>query len=317
MKILLTAASGPSGICFAKSLRELDDVRLIGTSAENDESSHIFFDSYHIVPFANAPDYLDVLKNIIDTEKIDFIIPFVDEELFFLTKNVKKLGCKVLASPYETIRYTGNKHKAYEILSDYLPPRYKKKDIKQFPVFAKPHVGRGGKGTAVIHDAQELSLYSSTSHVFQEVLSTPEVSVDTLFDFEGRMIVAVPRVRSAINQGISVRGEVFSDPTLITIIEDIAKRLVFVGPINFQFMRGKNGFVLTEINARAGGGMGISINAGADIPKLAYELMKHGKVTHKPTFHEGVYSNFEEVLERQRRKKQQEEQKKERLWNFL
>lgn len=308
MKILLTAVGGPSGICFAKSLSEIDDVELVGTSAEEDMIGKSFVDSFHIVPLANDPKYLDAIKKIVAEENVDVIMPFVDEEMRLLSEHADTVGCKVLVSPFATISYTSHKGKMYEIASDYLPQRFTKRDVNAFPIFAKPEVGRGGKGTHVVTNAQELANIPEEKYVFQELLQNPEVSVDAMFDFDGKLIAAVPRIRASIDQGISVSGRVFRDETLLNVIKDMAERLKFVGPVNFQFMRGKEGYKLTEINARGSGGMGITIRSGADIPKLAYELMATGAITSRPEIHEGVYANFDEVLERQKRKKASEAQ---------
>ncbi len=306
MKILLTAVGGPSGICFAKSLSQIDGAHLVGTSAEEDTIGKSLVGSFHIVPFATDPTYLDILKRIINDERIDCIIPTVDEEMCLLSERAGDIGCRVLVSPFKTISFTSNKDRMYEIAADHLPERYKKNEINAFPIFAKPAIGRGGKGTKVVTNAAELSDIPEETYVFQELLQNPEVSVDAMFDFDGKLVVAVPRIRVVIDQGISVSGRVFRDEMLIKVIEDLAQRLIFVGPVNFQFMRGSEGYKLTEINARGSGGMGITIRSGADIPKLAYELMATGAVMSRPEVHEGVYSNFEEVLERQRRKKETE-----------
>lgn len=303
MKILLTAVGGPSGICFAKSLSKIDGVRLIGTSAEEDTIGRALVDAFYLVPLANDPEYLDTLREIIAKEKIDVIVPTVDEEMCVLSEHADSLGCKVLVSPFTTIAFTSNKSKMYEVAADYLPKRYQKNAIDAFPIFVKPHVGRGGKGTFVATSEQDLIDAAGDKYIFQELLQNPEVSVDTLFDLEGRLVIAVPRIRALIDQGISISGRVFRDDMLTNVIRGMAERLRFVGPVNFQFMRGRDGYKLTEINARGPGGMGITIHSGVDIPKLAYELMATGKISRIPEVREGVYPNFEEVLERQRRKK--------------
>lgn len=304
MNILITAVGGPSGICFAKSLSEIKGVRLIGTSAEEDTIGTSLVHAFHIVPFATDPTYLNTLKRIISDEHVDFVIPTVDEEMRLLSEHAEHIGCKVLVSPFETVSYTSDKGKMYEIAAEYLPARYTKSTIPSLPVFAKPEIGRGGKGAFVVRTADELSKVPDAGYVIQELLETPEISVDAMFDYKGELVVAVPRVRTRIDQGISVEGTVFHDDALLHIMRVIASRLRFVGPVNFQFMHGSNGYKLTEINARASGGMGITIHSGADIPKLSYELMATGKIESEPIVTEGTYTNFNEVLERQRIKKE-------------
>lgn len=304
MNILLTACGGPSGICFALSLAEIPGVRLVGISAENDEIGKKLVNSFHIVPLANDPSYLDALKQIIKDENIDIVIPFVDEEVRLLSEHASEIGCAILVSPFDTIRYTSNKRAMYTVASEYLPKLFEKDNIRSFPVFAKPAIGRGGKGAMIVHNAEELARISEETHVIQELLHNPEVSVDAMFDFDGRLAVAVPRIRAEIDQGISVGGEVFHDERLIEIVQALARKMKFVGPINFQFMQRKEEFVLTEINARGSGGMGITIRSGADMPKLVYELVSTGAIAGTSEIRPGVYANFDEVLERQRIKKE-------------
>lgn len=306
MKILLTAASGPSGICFAKSLSDIDGVHIVGTSADSEEHGKQFLDVLYRVPLANEPAYLDTMRNIIAREGVDCVIPLVDEEMRILSEYADTLGCKVLVSPFKTISFTSDKGAMYDIAKDYLPIRFEKEAISAFPIFAKPKVGRGGKGTKVVENALELENIPAETYVFQELLQSPEVSIDAVFDFSGNLVAAVPRLRSEIDQGISISGRVFRDQQLLNIVKDLATRMVFIGPVNFQFMRGAGGYKLLEINARGSGGMGITIQSGVDVPKLAYELIATGVIETKPEMREGVYANFEEVLERQRRKKQLE-----------
>lgn len=299
MRILLTAIGGPAGMSFAKSLREIPDIYLVGTSLEDDALGKPFVDSFYTVPLGTDTDYIDAIRRIVTSERIDYIVPFVDEELFFLTKHADALGAKVLASPHETVRYTSDKSKTYEIASEFLPKRFDA-STAELPLFAKPRVGRGGKGVKVIQNTEELAALPTDTYIFQELLRGPEVSVDAFFDFNGEFKAAVPRIRARIVHGISVKGIVFNHDTLINIVRNLAKRMTFVGPINFQFMLGRDGYKLTEINARGSGGMGITISSGIDVPKLAYQLMREGSLTNVPPLHVGTYENFSEVLKRQR-----------------
>ncbi len=302
MKILLTGVGGPAGICFAKSLHDVQGVELIGANAEEEAVGKKFVNKFYLLPFANDPEFLDSLQQIIKTEKIDYLIPLVDEELPIISKNIQQLGCKVLVSPYETIRYTIDKEKIYEMLDKYLPKVFGKDKVTNFPIFAKPKIGRGGKGAQQITDVAQLTTIDADTYIFQELLVGPEVTVDTLFDFTGKLIVAVPRIRAIVEKGISITGKVFKDDALIAIIQDIAERMTFVGPINFQFMHNANGYKLLEINSRSSGGMGITINAGVDIPKLTYFLLRDGIVENTYKMKEGVFGNYEEIRERQKSK---------------
>jgi carbamoyl-phosphate synthase large subunit len=300
MNILLTAAGGPSAICFARSLKEVSGVRLIGTNAEPSAAAHLF-DSFVVVPLASDERYLETMRQLIANEQVDCVIPLVDEELLLLARERDALGATLLASPYATIELTSDKGLLYTKLADFLPQRFDTENAV-FPLFGKPRRGRGGKGAMIINSRADMEALPD-SYLFQELLAGPEISVDAFFDTAGRPVVSVPRVRGTIDQGISIAGEVFADPRLAELIAAIAGRLSFVGPVNFQFMRKGDEYRLIEINARGSGGMGITIRAGADMPKLSHELIATGAIQEAPTVSPGHYENFEEVVERQRRKK--------------
>lgn len=298
MNILLTAIGGPAGMSFAKSLREIPEISLTGTSLEENALGKPFVDSFYTVPLGGDEGYIDAIRDIISKERIEYIIPFVDEELFFLTKYADTLNAKVLASPHQTVSYTSDKLKTYDVAAEFLPKRFTTHSA-EFPLFAKLRVGRGGKGATVVKTREELSRLSEDRYIFQEILRGPEVSIDALFDFDGILRAAVPRIRATIVHGISVKGTVFEHDTLLDMVEKLSKKMTFVGPINFQFMLGRDGYKLIEINARGSGGMGITISSGVDIPKLSYQLMRNGKISEISRVRVGTYKNFPEVLERQ------------------
>jgi carbamoyl-phosphate synthase large subunit len=297
MNILLTAIGGPSAICYAKSLHGIPGVRLIGVNAENETIGSRFIDRFYRVPLANDPSYLAAIRDIVRNEQIDHIIPFVDEELVVLGTNADTLDCTVLISSEKTIEHTNDKALSYDVLAEFLPRRFTS-ETAQFPLFAKPRVGRGGKGAVVVQNAAELAALPEEHYIFQEALAGPEITVDAFFDRSGKIVTTVPRIRAHVDQGISVEGEVFESQELNSMIEDIARILTFVGPINFQFMRGKDGYKLIEINARASGGTGITMNAGVDIPKLTLALLQDRPIE-SARARLGIFPNFDEVLERQ------------------
>ncbi len=300
MNLLITGVGGPAGICFAKSLSEIKELNLIGANAENDDMAKKFLQRFYILPFANNPDFINYINEIIKKERIDLLIPLVDEELSVVSENVEKINCRVLVSPKETIELTTNKKKTYEKLSKFLPKRFDK-DFYSLPLLAKPAISRGGRDINIVHSQEDLEKFDSNKYVFQEILESPEYTVDALFDFFGTPLVIVPRIRSRVEGGISVTGKVVLNEEIISKVREISKILKFVGPVNFQFMNSKEGFKLMEINSRSSGGMGITINSGVDIPKLVY-MMVNGLTIGDPKVIDGEFDNFEEILERQRLK---------------
>lgn len=300
MRILITGVGGPAGINFAKELSKIKEIKLIGANAEKETIGKKFLQKFYTLPFASKLNFIEELNKIISNEKIDLLIPLVDEELVVVSQHIKNINCKVLISPEETIKFTTDKSKIYEKLEEFLPTRYDKSN-PLFPLFVKPNIGRGGRDVHIVYDKYNLNKFDSNQYVFQEILEAPEYTVDTLFDFGGNPLIIVPRIRVKVESGISVTGKIILNKEIISKVKKISKKLKFIGPINFQFMHSKDGLKLMEINARSSGGMGITINSGINIPRLTYELTNRG-VKNIPKIKEGEFDNFDEILERQKLK---------------
>ena len=301
MNVLLTGIGGPAGICFAKSLSEVKEIELIGANAEQDAAGEKFVKKFYLLPFANSPLFLDSLKKIIANEKINFLIPLVDEELPIISKNRKLFAnCKILISPHKTIEYTNDKERLYDVLGSFLPKKFSLND-SSFPLFAKPKIGRGSRGIHIINNKNELERLHSPNYIYQELLTGPEITVDALFDFSGNIISIAQRIRAKVKQGISVSGQIIDNKQIFNDIKDISKILEFCGPINFQFMKSIDKYKLIEINARSSGGMGITIQAGLDSPKLSLKLLQNKIIAQPPKVKLGVFNNFEEIIKRQQK----------------
>ncbi len=312
MKILLTGMGGPAGICFAKALSlEKTNIDIIGVDGGEGKYGKELVSTFYQIPMANDPQFIDQLNKIIDKEKIDFIIPLVDEELPIISFNQKKIHCNVIVSPYKTIKYTTDKIKIYGKLEKYLPKRILPTNQLEFPIFVKPRIGRGAKDVHLIETKEDISQYDSNKYIYQEILSQPEITVDTLFDLNGNLIIAIPRIREVVEEAICVKGRIINNEEILQDINEISNIFKFVGPINFQFMKSKKeGYKLTEINARSSGGMGITVNSGVNIPYILINMLQNNIPIQNYNYQKqlsniinGIFDNFPEIIHRQREKR--------------
>ena len=92
MNILITGVGGPAGICFGKSLSEVKEINLIGANAEKEVIGKKFVKRFYILPFAENSKFISEINKIIQKEKIELIIPLVDEELVTISQNIKKIN---------------------------------------------------------------------------------------------------------------------------------------------------------------------------------------------------------------------------------
>ena len=162
-------------------------------------------------------------------------------------------------------------------------------------VFVKPRRGSASQGAGI---ASRSELPVALAHVddplVQEVLSGPEITIDALFDFDGRPIHYVPRYRLRTLAGESIQGvTVEHDPDLeawICSLLELCGSLGAAGPLCLQAFVTDRGPVLSEINARFGGGFPLGLAAGGAYTSWLLDFMDGGPVPSRLGEYEaGVY----------------------------
>lgn len=142
----------------------------------------------------------------------------------------------------------------------------------QYPVFIKPVNGSGSQHAYKIRNREELDFFVRyvPQPMLQEVAQGQEYTVDVLCDLGGRVINAVPRRRLEVRAGEISKGATCKDWRIIDATVDLATKLGGVGPLTVQCFAGEeadSAIRFTEINPRVGGGLPLSIAAGANYPK--------------------------------------------------
>ena len=154
--------------------------------------------------------------------------------------------------------------------------------VEGSPVIVKPIFGANSKGIqrmAYQDYMAHLEDYQDT-HVAQRLVNGFEISVDAYFNQYSKMIDAVPRKRVEV-QG----GEVSRSTTLprdsygvVEITKKVGEDIGLVGPVCAQYIIEGNTPYIMEINARFGGGVILSLEAGFD----QIQLLKEEWVDCKP-----------------------------------
>ncbi|MCF8566739.1 ATP-grasp domain-containing protein [Alicyclobacillus tolerans] len=164
------------------------------------------------------------------------------------------------------------------------------------PVCFKPVVGDGSRGFKVLDTAVDWpkrlfqekpdSTYISERELFEvlgsnaaipelmvmEFLPNEEYSVD-LFANEGDVMVAVPRRRDRMVNGITTRGTIEKDQQVIDTATAAVRSLGLHGNIGVQVRKDANGTPkVIEVNPRLQGTTVHSTAAGVNLPLLAVKL---------------------------------------------
>ena len=93
-----------------------------------------------------------------------------------------------------------------------------------------------------------------------------EFSIDLISDLSGRCVEAVPRSMIESKGGETIKGESLDDAALRDVAVQVAETLGIKGPACVQCFRDGDGYLVTDVNARFGGGFPCTSPPAAAIP---------------------------------------------------
>jgi len=293
MNILITAASRRVPLIqgFGQALKRLGLKGNVVTTDMSRLSPGLYFGSKHyIVPLTTDPQYIPIIKSICFRERIQLLIPTIDDELPLFGRHAEEFlatGIRVAVSGERTNIICNDKYATAGFLASHgipfartwLPEQLKEADV-QYPLFLKPRSGRGSVGAYTIKNERELQFFLEyvPEAVVQEYLPGKEYTVDTLVDFAGKVISAVPRERMVIRSGVTDRGQTVNNPLMIDLAVKTAQALEIRGPANIQMKVDGDRITIFEVNPRFSGGIPLTIAAGADFPLWLIEMRRGRRV---------------------------------------
>jgi len=221
----------------------------------------------------NDPGLFQDLDRLINKEKINVILPFVDPAINFLAEyKEKRKDIFIPVSDLSVCETFFNKFKSDSWFKEHnfsVPV-----DNNSYPKIAKPIRGSASQGIEVIHNSTSMLEFQAKNelknYLIQRFIHGDEYTVD-LYITKGNMILAtVPRKRLEISGGEVTKALTIKDDALIAMANNIAKKARLQGPVNIQFIKEKEteDIFVMEINTRFGGGVIASIEAGADLAKM-------------------------------------------------
>ena len=250
---------------------------LVGGSSVDDHGSFLYEDYIPGIPFVSSPDFIPVLARIVKDRKIDAIYPTMDSVITVLKENEQLLGCIVISSTVETTKICLSKRLTYKRLNGIVrtPVVYNTKEIpsEMFPVFAKPDVGYGAKGTKRIDNQIQLESFldGKDDILLIEYIPGEEYTVDCFTDKEGKLLYSAARRRNRIKDGISVNTSFVEDQGPFSeMAERINAEISFRGAWFYQVKESRTGeLCLLEIASRLGGSSLLSFAIGVNFALLS------------------------------------------------
>lgn len=263
------------------------EVVIVGTDTTEYSPALQCCDRKFIVKPVDHRDYGREVTEIIRQEKVDLLVPTVDLDLLNWSRRreqFSQLGCTALISSPKVVKVCQDKRQTYSFLKQYgfdTPETVSagqalKRQRQKYPYFLKPWDGHASRGNQIVHDKEALRFYARRipNCIVQEYIDGDEYTVDVLVDFQGKVRCVVPRRRIATRAGEVSKGQTVKKPEII----EQSKRLVETlgagpGVITIQcFLTRQKQVKFIEINPRFGGGVPLSIKAGANFPLWILQL---------------------------------------------
>lgn len=261
--VLVFPCGSEIGLEIHRSLKYSTHINLFGASSTDDHGKFVYDKYVGQLPFIGDDRIIDALKNIVGQFGIDAIYPAMDSVICKLKNNERQLGCKIICSNVETTEICLSKRKTYELLSGKVkvPKVFASlREIENYPVFVKPDIGFGSKGTFIAHSVNDLKFFARKfnihEYVILEYLPFAEYTVDCFSNYKGNLLFVGPRHRNRIWNGISVNTKMEKNDygLFYEIATVLNKTLSFNGAWFFQMKRDiNNQLTLMEIASRLGG----------------------------------------------------------------
>lgn len=140
------------------------------------------------------------------------------------------------------------------------------------PWIVKPARGFAGRGQHIVYSDAELTALGRrvdlSTHVLQPLVEGPEYTIDAYVSRSRRVLGCVTRRRLQVAAGEVVSSRTERRDALIGEATRILHCAAFVGPITLQAIAADEADWFIEVNPRFGGGVILSIEAGADYARL-------------------------------------------------
>ncbi len=279
-------------VSLIKKFKELTDyhltVKVITADFNTNVATTSISDKHYKVSKVKDREYISEILEICKREKIDILIPLIDTELDVFAENkgmFSDIDVFIMLSSKQLIDMTFDKYRTYEFFTQNNIPTPKvlnEEDVinkvLEYPLIIKPRNGSSSIGVTKINNKEELLFFRKyiKNPIIQEFVSGEEYTVDVMLDLYGNIKTIVPRLRLETRAGEVSKGVTKKDYKLIEEVKNVVEKLPgAIGCITLQLFKKENGELsFIEINPRYGGGIPLSIEAGAKFPLWTVQMIQ-------------------------------------------
>lgn len=283
--VLLSAAGAPGAARLIRALRENGEreVRIVGTDMNFEAIGRHLCDAFHVVPAGSDPGYADAIRELVERERVDVVLPQSSFDLEGLAGVRDTFPVPVLVSSPETIHRSNDKAESYALLRRIGVPTVEFRRVAgsrqveaaarelgypDRPVCFKPVFSSGSRGFRILdptvdrahqllHERpgsvamrleEALELLpdeGGTELLVMELATGGERTIDGIADGE-RVVLGHPKTREAMRAGLAMYFVTLDDPELMAMAETIVRELRIEWFFNIQLVGGH----VIEVNPR-------------------------------------------------------------------
>lgn len=266
-KIVVTGIGGNVGQGILRNIRDsFQNVTIIGVDVASFTPGNYLCDKTYQVPYSFDESYIPTIQKIIDSEKVDLVIPSTDYEVYYLSLNKSNINATVVASEasiakmyldkYETFLY--HQKNNIPFAKSWLPEDY---DFSEKEIIAKPREGRGSRGI-LINPENPKDL--PKGYMIQPLIKGKEITTAVYVTKENKLHGIFTMERELSNGATSKSKVLFEyDNELKGIIQKMIDLGGLKGSFNLQSIVTENNEIVPfEVNCRISGTNSIRHNLG-------------------------------------------------------
>jgi carbamoyl-phosphate synthase large subunit len=283
--ILLTASGAPGAAALIRGLRENGErpARIVGFDMSERSIGRHLCDAFHLVPAGSDPGYADAIRQIVERESVDVVLPQSSFDLPGLAAARESFPVPVLVSSPQTVHRSNDKAESYALLQRIGAPTVEFRRVAgareveaaarglgypERPVCFKPVFSSGSRGCRILdptvdrahqllHERpgsvamrleEALELLpdeGGTELLVMELATGGERTIDGIADGE-RIVLGHPKTRESMRAGLAMYFVTLEDEELMEVANRIVRELEIEWFFNIQLV----GDAVIEVNPR-------------------------------------------------------------------
>lgn len=276
IKVFLTGGGGSGTIPVIEALKGLGYEVSTADASLHSAGLGIANRGY-VIPFGIDPAFEGAMREILKSERPDFVVPLVDEEIPVVHRLVDREfpGVRVVAPRLSFCEAMLDKWVMYEQLSaakisvarSWLATNA---TDAVYPAVVKPRVGRGSRGLAYLGGPADLAKYfagaskDADQYVVQERAFGTEFTTSAVVALDNTLLAVVPK-EVVSKKGITQVGTTRRSASIDGLCRSIKEKLEPGGPFNVQLVLGSDDKpIIFEINPRYSTTVALTLAAGVN-----------------------------------------------------